>query len=51
VRQEEKIRGYVTFMTKEQLDHGKDQVEVVEVGGESKAVCAMADTGFNNKWA
>jgi hypothetical protein len=25
-----------------QLDHGEDWVEAVEVGGESKAVCASA---------
>jgi hypothetical protein len=34
-----------------QLDHRKGWVEAAEVGGESKAVCAMADTGFNDKGA
>jgi hypothetical protein len=38
-------------MRKGQLDHGKDWVEAAEVGGESKAVCAMADTGFDDKGA
>jgi hypothetical protein len=36
---------------KGQLDHGKDWVEAVEVGGGSKVVCTMANTGFNNKGA
>jgi hypothetical protein len=34
-----------------QLDHGEDRVKVVEVVRESKAVCAMADTSFDNKGA
>jgi hypothetical protein len=34
-----------------QLDHGEDGVEVAEVGGQSEAACAMADTGFDNKGA
>jgi hypothetical protein len=34
-----------------QLNHGEDRVEVAEVGGQSEAVCAMANTGFNNKGA
>jgi hypothetical protein len=38
-------------MCKGQLDHRKDWVEEVEVGGESEAVCAMANTGFNDKGA
>jgi hypothetical protein len=38
-------------MHKGQLDHREDGVEAAEVGGESKAVCAMADTGFNDKGA
>jgi hypothetical protein len=38
-------------MCKGQLDHGKDRVKVAEVGGQSKAVCAMANTGFDDKGA
>jgi hypothetical protein len=38
-------------MHKGQLDHRKDWVEAAEVGGESEVVCAMADTGFNDKGA
>jgi hypothetical protein len=34
-----------------QLDHRKDGVKAAEVGRESKAVCAMADTSFNEKGA
>jgi hypothetical protein len=34
-----------------QLDHGEDGVKVAEVGRERKAVCAMADTSFDNKGA
>jgi hypothetical protein len=34
-----------------QLDHGKDRVEAVEVGGKSEVVCTMANTGFDDKWA
>jgi hypothetical protein len=34
-----------------QLDHGEDGVKVAEVGRESKAVCAMADTSFDEKGA
>jgi hypothetical protein len=34
-----------------QLDHGEDRVKAAEVGGQSKAVCAMADTGFDDKGA
>jgi hypothetical protein len=34
-----------------QLDHGEDRVKVAEVGGQSEAVCAMANTGFDNKGA
>jgi hypothetical protein len=36
---------------KGQLDHGEDRVEAAEVGGESKAICAMSDTGFDDKRA
>jgi hypothetical protein len=32
-----------------QLDHGEDEVKAVEVGRESKAVCAMAETSFDDK--
>jgi hypothetical protein len=38
-------------MRKGRLDHREDWVEVVEVGGESEAVCTMADTGFDDKGA
>jgi hypothetical protein len=34
-----------------QLDHWEDGVKAAEVGRESKAVCAMADTSFNDKGA
>jgi hypothetical protein len=34
-----------------QLDHGEDGVKAAEVGREGKAVCAMADTSFNDKGA
>jgi hypothetical protein len=34
-----------------QLDHWEDGVKVAEVGGESKAVCAMANTSFDDKGA
>jgi hypothetical protein len=34
-----------------QFDHREDGVKVVEVGGQSEAVCAMADTSFNDKGA
>jgi hypothetical protein len=34
-----------------QLDHWEDGVKAAEVGRESKAVCAMADTSFDNKGA
>jgi hypothetical protein len=34
-----------------QLDHGEDGVKVAELEGESKAVCAMADTSFDDKGA
>jgi hypothetical protein len=34
-----------------QLDHGEDRVKAAELGRESKAVCAMADTSFNDKGA
>jgi hypothetical protein len=39
------------WMREGQLNHGKDWVEAAEVGGESEAVCTMADTGFNDKGA
>jgi hypothetical protein len=38
-------------MHKGQLDHGKDWVEVAEVGGTSEVICAMANTGFDDKGA
>jgi hypothetical protein len=34
-----------------QFDHREYGVKMVEVGGQSKAVCAMADTGFDDKGA
>jgi hypothetical protein len=34
-----------------QLDHGEDGVKAVEVGREFKAVCAMANTSFDDKGA
>jgi hypothetical protein len=34
-----------------QLDHREDGVKVAELEGESKAVCAMADTSFDDKGA
>jgi hypothetical protein len=34
-----------------QLDHGEDGVKATEVGREGKAVCAMADTSFDDKEA
>jgi hypothetical protein len=34
-----------------QLDHWEDGVNVAEVGRESKAVCTMADTSFDNEGA
>jgi hypothetical protein len=34
-----------------QLDHWEDGVKAAEVGRESKAVCAMAYTSFNDKGA
>jgi hypothetical protein len=34
-----------------QLDHRKDRVKAAEVGGEREAVCAMADTSFDDKGA
>jgi hypothetical protein len=34
-----------------QLDHGEDRVKTAEVGEQSKVVCAMADTGLNDKGA
>jgi hypothetical protein len=34
-----------------QLDHREDGVKAADVGRESKAVCAMADTSFNDKGA
>jgi hypothetical protein len=34
-----------------QLDHGEDGVKAAEVGRESKAVCAMADTSYDEKGA
>jgi hypothetical protein len=34
-----------------QFDHREDGVKAAEVGGQSEAVYAMADTGFNDKGA
>jgi hypothetical protein len=34
-----------------QLDHREDGVKAAKVGRESKAVCAVADTSFNDKEA
>jgi hypothetical protein len=34
-----------------QLDHREDRVKMVEVVREFKAVCAMADTSFDDKEA
>jgi hypothetical protein len=34
-----------------QLDHREDGVKAAEVGRESKAVCTMADTSFDEKGA
>jgi hypothetical protein len=34
-----------------QLDHREDRVKAVEIGREGKAVCAMANTSFNDKGA
>jgi hypothetical protein len=34
-----------------QLDHGEDRVKAAEVGRERKAVCAMANTCFDDKGA
>jgi hypothetical protein len=38
-------------MCRGQLDHGEDGVKVAEVGRESKVVCAMDDTSFDDKGA
>jgi hypothetical protein len=34
-----------------QFDHREDGVKAAEVGGQSEAVCAMANTGFDDKGA
>jgi hypothetical protein len=34
-----------------QLDHREDGVKAAEIGRESKVVCAMADTSFDEKGA
>jgi hypothetical protein len=34
-----------------QFDHREDGVKAAEVRGQSEAVCAMANTGFNDKGA
>jgi hypothetical protein len=34
-----------------QLDRGEDGVKAAEVVGEFKAVCALADASFDDKWA
>jgi hypothetical protein len=36
---------------KGQLDNREDWMEVVEVGGESETVCAVANAGFDDKRA
>jgi hypothetical protein len=38
-------------MREGQLDHREDGVKAAEVGGQSEAVCAMANTGFDDKRA
>jgi hypothetical protein len=34
-----------------QFDHREDRVKAAEVGGQSEAVCTMADTSFDDKGA
>jgi hypothetical protein len=34
-----------------QFDHREDGVKAAEVGGQSRVVCTMADTGFDDKGA
>jgi hypothetical protein len=34
-----------------QFDHREDGVKAAEVGGQSEAVCAMANTGFDDNGA
>jgi hypothetical protein len=36
-------------MRQGQLDHREDWVELAELWGQSKVVCAMANTDFNSK--
>jgi hypothetical protein len=38
-------------MCKGQFDHREDGVEAAKVGGKSEVICAMANTGFDNKRA
>jgi hypothetical protein len=42
----DRIRGHGV-----QLDRGEDGVKAVEVVREFKAVCAMADASFDDKWS
>jgi hypothetical protein len=39
------------WMRNKQFDHGEHRVKVAEVGRESKAICALAKTRFDNKGA
>jgi hypothetical protein len=39
------------WMRDRQFDHGEHGVKAAEVGRESKAICALADTHFNDKGA
>jgi hypothetical protein len=34
-----------------QFDHREYRVKAAKVGGQSEAVCTMANTGFDDKWA
>jgi hypothetical protein len=34
-----------------QLDHREDSIKVAGIGRESKVICTMADTSFNDKGA
>jgi hypothetical protein len=38
-------------MRNRQFDHGEHGVKAVEVGGESKVICASADARFDDKGA
>jgi hypothetical protein len=39
------------WMRNRQFDHWEHRVKVVEVGRERKAICASANTHFDDKWA